>query len=1651
MAEFKLGRIRFIWKDSWTPTRQYFKDDIVRNGGNTYVCVEGHVSSAFFATDENTKWNKISDGQEWRDAWQPETLYNINDIVVYGGYLYIANTAHTSATNASPAFLGLEEDLSKWDRFAEGFEYKSDWAENAKYRVNDLVKYGSIVYICIEPHISAATSELGLEDDQSKWEIFSKGLNWNADWATEFRYRVNDVVKYGGQIYVCNQGHTSAATDTLGLEADQSKWDSFHKGIDYKELWNSDIRYKVNDVVKYGAGTWICITHHTSQLTFEIDESKWLQFADGIQYEDEWSPVKRYQIGDYVIYGGFSYIATTNNLDSVPTENLTDWKLFTSGFKFVGEWADDSSNQQFKVGEVVTLNGFTYLCIQDHDSEQRPPNTTYWEKLNSGFFWKDSWIDDEFYNQGDVVTRTVNGTVFSYVCILEHLSDEIGNKPPLNTQNRPDLDINGIYWNLIAGGPEDNVLTTEGDLLYYSSTGPTRLPIGQPGQVLTVNVVGELPEWNFFGQINHIYYVEGSTGEDILAPVYGTTIDKPWKTIRYAAEQIDYGPIRPNARFFLERNRSFIQAEIIEYTTDQNLTILNIVKFEEDIGLLIDAIIYDLTHGGNERAIESAKSYFVNNSLFNGETAINVVNAINYTNTIIQKIVDNFDPDVVYQNVITQVKNANITVEPNTKTIISSLLTVITDAVTAGNTNSLPTLRRPNNSIFVKTGLFAEVLPIIVPHETVVIGDELRSTKIVAAGSLVDSEDTPYTIEALERLRDIIKNVISDPASVIKTAGNTLDPVTSRPSGSIVVGDIAEDLIQQIIDYIDWEVNGASNTSTQPLTTGSNIPNASTDYTYGIESLEANREFIKAEIAAYIADQYPSYTYNVESCLRDVDRYIDAIKYDLIFTGNYKSLLSARYYVNAVNGSVLEDMFYLRNGTGLRNFTVNGLSGTLEGPNQFGTFRPTAGAYASLDPGWGPDDDRTWILKRSPYVQNVSTFGTGCVGLKVDGALHSGGNDSIVANDFTQLLSDGIGVWVTNLGRSELVSVFSYYAHIGYLAENGGKIRATNGNSSYGDFGTVSEGVDSSETPITAQVDNRSLQAIIQRTITNGNNILVLEYLNAGQNYDPQDTNFIVSGEGFGAVIDEVQTVDGGIFEIRLLDENDDSSGQFGGEGFKTATNVAQTGNATSITIANTDTVVNSGAYVGMTVYIVAGAGAGQYGYISNYNAGTKIATISRSGSTVIAGNFVIGDRYIITSEGDTDFTAIGAPSGEPGTIFQATGTGTGTGKAIELISGWDHVVSGTSIASALDGTTQYVIEPSVIVEDPISGITAKARPIIGDGKIVQILIWNPGSGYDELNPPEIVFVDPSAIFNPPYQVRIADGVLTQPTWINRGTAFITANVRVESDSGFADFYQSGTFVRIKNLVESPQLGSNVSFANIPNKTFKLVFVRELIGPPGGPFTAELQVSPGLEIFEAPEHEENLELRIRYSQVRLTGHDFLDIGTGNFESTNYPGTPLQDPSPETEAVEFGGGRVFYTSTDQDGNFRVGELFSVEQSTGIATLDADAFNITGLQELSLGELGLGSSGAVISEFSTDGTFSANSDNIVPTQRAIKTFITSQIGSGAATLNVNNITAGQIQISGQQITTTTGVQINVLRKLNLLDGVDGVPMALNYFLT
>jgi hypothetical protein len=1894
MAEFNLGRIRFVWKGAWVTSTSYIKDDVVRYGGKTYLCVIGHTAAADFNTDlENipTRWNQMSDGQEWKGNWSTSTFYKLNDIVKYGGYIYICNDSHTSAATAT---LGLEQDLFKWDLFAETFD-------------------------------------------------------WKTDWTTSTRYKINDIVKYGGITYICNQGHTSAATATLGLEQDQGKWDFLHKGIDYLGTWSgSSVRYKINDVVKYGAGLWICTTYHTSSATFA--ESNWTQFVEGLEFNDTWNASAVYQPGDTIAYGGYVYISKTNHTNQVPTSNSDDWDLYITGFKYQGAWGLPNF---YRVGNVVRHGGYTYVAVADAEASGAnvPPNATYWAQLNSGTAWRGPWDGNKTYILGDLVKYGPN----SFICINPHTS---------STPNRPDNDTAGTYWNVFTAGSELSVLTTQGDLVYYGGAGPTRLPIGREGQVLRVSS-SAAPEWAFWGIINCIAYVSPS-GEDLPWPNYGPTIDRPFKTIQFASQQIEKGMLYPEASNLIARNRQFIQKEVVSWTNAQvagpispftGAFTFNSAKCERDIGVLVDAIVYDLSHGGNKRIRDFAIYNGEEIAIFAVGEKLQTIAAVNFALSLVQDIISE-DTITPYQGTVTQVIDATKEPETAASTIVTSLIGSLTASINAvEDSSSVFDLQTVNYTISVKTGTFNEVLPIIVPSLTAIVGDELRSTRIEPAGSLIAAGDVTYSMAALTRLAAIVSNIVQN-VSIVKSTGNPLNQVTSRPAGSVGSGTAAANLFTTAKNYIDFYVNSVG---TAPAMRGTNYWTTDENYYRAVNILEENKEFLAEEAVAYINVTYPAYagTYDEAACKRDVREYVDAIKYDLVYSanvvGNYKTLTAARLYVNAVNGSIDKDMFYLRNGTGLRNCTTAGLTGTLSAPNIYGTRRPSAGAYTSLDPGWGPDDERVWITHRSPYVQNVTTFGTACIGLKVDGNIHNGGNDSIVANDFTQVLSDGIGAWVTNLGRAELVSVFSYYGHIGYLAENGGKIRATNGNSSYGTYGTVSEGIDVTETPVSGKVDNRSVEASIESVFTDSvDQIYRLEFANAGINYST--ATFTFNGPGANAAATP-EFRDNGVYYIRLKDFGD-SSGT-GGAGYKTISNTAQAGNTTTITLSATDTAISS-AYVGMRILITAGTGLGQYGYIQSYNSGSKIATIYKESTgsagwdhvnagTTIASTLDVTTAYIIeprltfTSPGFTStartiqnaawadsvfgdlnatYTSVASSGGSgAGAVFTVVKSGSyyttvtcttpGSGykiddtitiaganvggatpannitvKVTKVVSGgvntfdisgtaaggrfvavagttssysadgvtwtaggtvsvnaikvaygngtwiaisstgttsistdggttwtaggsapagtytniaygnsrwvmigttttaaysindgtswvamtslpsasWTSVVygnglwvavasSGTTAASSSNGTSwttrtitsgnwgsvtfgknKFVAFPAggtlttavyslngttwstmtvpsatytkvsygqglffavsqstaaatsedgfnwtsrtmstsangyssivfgnsnrsgiwsavqagaagTVASSTVTGCTTYARALVTDERINSIRVIEPGSGYSSA--PAVTIVDPNNTAEAATEVRKGVGVLAQPNFSNRGTGYETAQASV-TGNGTIDTYQTGTFIAVKNLTAIPRAGSNVQFSGINDVYYKLVNVTNLL-PQGDRYTAILQVSPGWNMAESADHETDITIRIRYSQVRLTGHDFLDIGTGNFTNTNYPGIPLIDPDPDKETNEFGGGRVFYTSTDQDGNFRVGDIFSVEQSTGVASLNAEAFSIAGLQELQLGSVALGGTGATITEFSTDPYFTADSDSLVPTQRAIKAYISAQIGSGSSSLNVNSLTAGIVYIAGDTITTTTGAQININTTMNFNDGIDGYALAYNLF--
>ena len=131
----------------------------------------------------------------------------------------------------------------------------------------------------------------------------------------------------------------------------------------------------------------------------------------------------------------------------------------------------------------------------------------------------------------------------------------------------------------------------------------------------------------------------------------------------------------------------------------------------------------------------------------------------------------------------------------------------------------------------------------------------------------------------------------------------------------------------------------------------------------------------------------------------------------------------------------------------------------------------------------------------------------------------------------------------------------------------------------------------------------------------------------------------------------------------------------------------------------------------------------------------------------------------------------------------------------------------------------------------------------------------------------------------------------------------------------------------------------------------------------------------------------------RISTCRATGHDFCDIGTGGYSTTNIPysiyGDPALPRNASHETLDEGVGRCFYVSTNQDGIFRVGRFFSVDQGTGTVTFSS---------KISLSNIeGFGfSRGVVVNEFSSDSSLTNNAADTVPVQSAVRGYIDKRLG-------------------------------------------------------
>lgn len=202
--------------------------------------------------------------------------------------------------------------------------------------------------------------------------------------------------------------------------------------------------------------------------------------------------------------------------------------------------------------------------------------------------------------------------------------------------------------------------------------------------------------------------------------------------------------------------------------------------------------------------------------------------------------------------------------------------------------------------------------------------------------------------------------------------------------------------------------------------------------------------------------------------------------------------------------------------------------------------------------------------------------------------------------------------------------------------------------------------------------------------------------------------------------------------------------------------------------------------------------------------------------------------------------------------------------------------------------------------------------------QLKEILVINGGSGFSQAAPPNITIFDTQTNDSSPLG---PEGIIAE----------LSPNI---SDSGAitsVDIINSG-----RNYLSSQPIGVKVNgistndLVAVMEPIFYTVGAATSTTPVTGITTVTLnQFLPYL-VYE----DDEIEMR-RISRILTSGHSFEYIGTGTDINIS---TPLKGAVPikENEVVFRDGGQIPFTSTDQQGNFNIGEGIQINQQTSTIT-------------------------------------------------------------------------------------------------------------------
>lgn len=268
-------------------------------------------------------------------------------------------------------------------------------------------------------------------------------------------------------------------------------------------------------------------------------------------------------------------------------------------------------------------------------------------------------------------------------------------------------------------------------------------------------------------------------------------------------------------------------------------------------------------------------------------------------------------------------------------------------------------------------------------------------------------------------------------------------------------------------------------------------------------------------------------------------------------------------------------------------------------------------------------------------------------------------------------------------------------------------------------------------------------------------------------------------------------------------------------------------------------------------------------------------------------------------SGGQCDLTNSNSSFGNKGLVAQGIGTVTETASLASpaIVEDNSFVLSGLGTFRPFSGQALYVGE----LFNDVSSIT----------------VSNAGSGYTSANPPNVTISNPSG----PGGIA-ADGV-----------AVISGFGSVTAVNLFANGRQYRTSDTVTVTIAPPTSGITALASAALAPTY---FTINSATPPSAGIstvTVDQTIPAAIGIGSTVPIA-------RQSLILASSHSFEYIGTG---VTIAQARPSQGgvTIPENQVISIEGGKVVHTSTDERGNFLIGDDFAINQQTG--TIAGDAFN------------------------------------------------------------------------------------------------------------